>query len=62
MCTPEEDPFGEILDFVREQGILSYSALVNYCRDHREEWLKTVTSRTVFWLGYLKSAEWESKR
>lgn len=61
MTAPAVDPFPEILDFVRDQGLVSYSALVNYCRDHRQEWLKPVASRTVFWLGYLKSAEWSLK-
>lgn len=61
MAAPAEDQLPEILDFVREQGIVSYSGLVNYCRDCKREWLKPVASRTVFWLGYLKSAEWECK-
>lgn len=61
LSVPLDDPLPEILDFVREQGIVSYSGLVNYCRDWRHEWLKPVASRTVFWLGYLKSAEWECK-
>lgn len=56
------DATGEILDFVREQGIVSYAALVDYCRDHREDWLRSVTGRTVFWLGYMKSSDWDRHR
>jgi hypothetical protein len=61
LSVPEHDPFPEILDYVRDQGLVSYSSLVDYCRDHREDWLRSVSSRTVFWLGYLKSAEWEGR-
>jgi hypothetical protein len=62
LTIPTVDPTGEILDFVRDQGLVSYSALVDYCRDQREDWLKSVTGHTIFWLGYLKSANWDRER
>jgi len=51
----------EIIDFVRDQGMVSYAGLVDYCRDNREDWLRSVMVRTHFWLGYLKSADWDER-
>jgi hypothetical protein len=62
LTAPVTDLTPEILDFVREQGLVSYSDLVNYCRDHRDDWSRCVMGRSVFWSHYLRSSEWTSKR
>lgn len=49
------DPTPEILTWVRAEGFADYSALVDYCQDHRPEWLKQVTGHTMFWTGYFAS-------
>jgi hypothetical protein len=61
LTVPLVDPTREIIDFVREQGMVSYAALVFYCRDNREDWLNSVKGHTVFWLGLLKSADWDER-
>lgn len=62
LTAPLTDTTPEILDFVRDQGMVSYSDLVNYCRDHRDDWLRCVMGRSVFWSHYLRSAEWTDKQ
>jgi hypothetical protein len=46
----------EILGLVVEENMTEYADLVNYCQDHRPEWLGEVIRHTRFWCGYLASA------
>ena len=52
----------EIIRFAREQGITSYSKLVDYADEtDNTRWYRVLSKRTVFFTGYLRSAEWTAK-
>lgn len=55
LLSPVSDPSDEMLAWVRDQGIVEYSALVNYCQDLRPDWSRHARSHTIFWRGYLGS-------
>lgn len=55
LTAPLGDPSPEIMAWVREQGIVEYSALVDYCLDERLEWYVWARSHTTFFLGYFMS-------
>ena len=62
LTAPTVDPLPEVLEYVRSEGLDSYSRLVDYCQIHRVEWLRSVTGHTHFWVGYLKSVEYDRSR
>lgn len=49
------DPSPEIMAWVREQGIVEYSKLIDYCLDERLDWYVWCRSHTVYLCGYLMS-------
>ena len=53
----------EILRFAREQGITSYSKLVDYADEtDNTRWYRVLSKRTVFFTGYLKSKQWTDEQ
>lgn len=48
----------DVVNFVRENKIVSYSELVNYCLDNNTDWFKCVTENTIFFRSYLRSCTW----
>lgn len=51
---------GEMIDFCRGSGILSYSELLEYCREERSDWFRVLCDNgTVVMKEYLKSKSWE---
>lgn len=51
---------GEMIDFCRGNGILSYSELLEYCREERSDWFRVLCDNgTVVMKEYLKSKSWE---
>lgn len=55
LTTPIGDPSPEILAFVREQGLVEYSKLIDYCLDERMDWYKWASSHSIFLCAYLRS-------
>jgi len=50
---------GEMIDYCREQGIYSYSALLEYSRAERFDWFRVLCDNgTVVMKEYLKSRRW----
>lgn len=53
----------EILAFCEEQGILSYRALVSYCRVNRSDWFRVLCDNGSYVVKeYLRSWRWELDR
>lgn len=53
----------EIMTFVRQEAIVSYAELCDYCAINNSYWFHVITSRrTIPILNYLKSVEWEIKQ
>lgn len=50
---------GEMIDFCSENGIVSYSTLLEYCRHNRFDWFRVLCDNgTVVMKEYLKSVSW----
>lgn len=50
----------EILDFIEEHDIYSYSRLVRWCRKYNQLWWEVITRMaTYFLVNYLKARQWE---
>lgn len=50
----------EMMDWCIEQRCYSFFKLSNYARKNRSDWFRVLTSsRTVFFMSWLKSMEWE---
>lgn len=60
LTVPVGDPFEELMAFVREQGILEYSDLIDYCLDNRRDWVVWARNHTVYLLGYFTSARYKA--
>lgn len=55
-----DEAVGEMMDWLDEQGITSFSCLARYARQHKPDWFRVLTSkRTVFVAQYCKSLQWE---
>ena len=53
---------GEMIDYCRSNGILSYSELLEYCREERFDWFRVLCDNgTVVMKEYLKSKSWEQR-
>ena len=51
---------GEMMDWLDEQGIVSFAALARYARANKPEWFRVLTSsRSYFLSQYCKSKQWE---
>jgi hypothetical protein len=51
---------GQMLDWLDEQGVTSFSMLARYARANRPDWFRVLSSkRTVFIAQYCKSLQWE---
>lgn len=55
LLAPIGDPSPEILAFVRDQGIIEYAALVDYCLDQRQDWYRWASGHSIFLCAYLRS-------
>jgi hypothetical protein len=60
LTQPVGDPSPEIMEWVRDQGIMEYSALIDYCLDHRQDWYVWARAHTVFLCGYFMSCRHRS--
>lgn len=55
LVAPLSDPSPDILEFVRDQGIIEYASLIDYCLDHRIEWYHWASGHSIFLCAYLRS-------
>lgn len=55
LTAPIGDPSPEILAFVRDQGLIEYAGLIDYCLDHRSEWYRWASGHSIFLCAYLRS-------
>jgi hypothetical protein len=55
LMAPVGDPSPEILAFIRDQGIVEYSKLIDYCLDERMEWYHWASTHSIFLCSYLRS-------
>lgn len=55
LTAPVGDPSPEILQFVRDQGIIEYAALIDYCLDHHQDWYRWASGHSIFLCAYLRS-------
>lgn len=62
LTQPLGDPSPEMMAFIREQGMVEYSDLIDYCLDVRPEWYIWARSHTVYLLGYFTSVRYKSMR
>ena len=50
---------GEMIDFCSDNDIVSFSVLLEYCREHRFDWFRILCDNgTVVMREYLKSKHW----
>lgn len=53
---------GEMIDFCKVNGIVSYSDLLEYCREERFDWFRVLCDNgTVVMKEYLKSKSWTER-
>lgn len=53
---------GEMIDYCKNNNIVSYSLLLEYCRDERFDWFRVLCDNgTVVIKEYLKSRSWTNK-
>lgn len=53
---------GEMIDYCEENGIISYSELLKYCRMERFDWFRVLCDNgTVVMKEYLKSKSWTER-
>lgn len=55
LTAPIGDPSPEIIAFVREQGIVEYSKLIDYCLNGRPEWYRYASTHSIYLVAYLRS-------
>jgi len=55
LAAPVGDPSPEIIAWVRDQGIVEYSKLIDYCLDERLDWYGWASSHSIFLCHYLQS-------
>lgn len=59
LATDKYKAIGEMIDFCEENGVLSYSELLVYCRNERFDWFRVLCDNgTVVIKEYLKSKSW----
>lgn len=52
----------EIVEFIQDKRMFSYSDLVNYCRLNNTRWFEVCCDNTIFLRSYCKSCEWTVNR
>lgn len=63
LVTDKYKAIGEMIDFCEENGIVSYSELLKYCRMERLDWFRVLCDNgTVVMKEYLKSKSWTENR
>lgn len=63
LVTDKYKAIGEMIDFCEENGIVSYSELLKYCRMERFDWFRVLCDNgTVVMKEYLKSKSWTENR
>ena len=63
LATDKDKAIREMINFCRENNIISYSVLLEYCADERADWFRVLCDcGTVVMKEYLKSATWTSNR
>ena len=61
LVTDKYKAIGEMIDFCADNNVVSYSELVEYARDNRSDWFRTLCDNgTVVMKEYLKSKVWTS--
>lgn len=59
LVTDKYKAIGEMIDFCKEYNIMSYSDLLEHCRDNRFDWFRVLCDNgTVVMKEYLKSRFW----
>lgn len=54
---------GEMIDFCQDNDVISYSILLEYCRNERYDWFRVLCDNgTVVIKEYLKSRAWTARR
>jgi len=56
LTQPVGNPFAEIMGFIRDQGVVEYSKLIDYCLDHKPEWSPWASTHSIYLCAYLRSA------
>ena len=63
LITDKYKAIGEMIDYCMENGIVSYSDLLEYCRMERFDWFRVLCDNgTVVMKEYLKSKSWTTDR
>lgn len=63
LVTDKYKAIGEMIDYCEENGILSYSELLKYCRNEHFDWFRVLCDNgTVVMKEYLKSKSWTETR
>lgn len=66
ICMRTPDKYGFVREMVmwcKEQGIISYAALLEYSMNENEDWFRCLCDNGTYVIKeYLKSAGWENKR
>lgn len=63
LVTDKYKAIGEMIDYCEENGIVSYSELLKYCRMERFDWFRVLCDNgTVVMKEYLKSKSWTENR
>lgn len=63
LVTDKYKAIGEMIDFCVNNGIVSYSELLIYCRLHRFDWFRVLCdSGTMVMREFLKSQDWTMRR
>ena len=63
LVTDKYKAIGEMIDFCEENGIVSFSELLKYCRMERFDWFRVLCDNgTVVMKEYLKSKSWTENR
>lgn len=63
LVTDKYKAIGEMIDFCEENGIVSYSELLKFCRMERFDWFRVLCDNgTVVMKEYLKSKSWTENR
>ena len=61
LVTDKYKAISEMIDYCKAEGIVSYSILLEYCRESRFDWFRVLCDNgTVVIKEYLKSKAWTS--
>lgn len=63
LVTDKYKAIGEMIDYCKDNNIISYSDLLEYCRVERFDWFRVLCDNgTVVMKEYLKSKSWTNER